>query len=66
LTFERFFERPVVTGNWLSGGASSRYPAGNRFDGPFDPAAAASAGANLARLRALAGSIVSGATSSTR
>ena len=66
LTFERFFERPVVTGNWLSGGASSRYPAGNRFDGPFDPAAAASAGANLARLRALAGSIVRGATSSTR
>ena len=69
LTFQRFFDNPVVTGNWLSGGASSRYPAGNRFDTPFDPATAAPAGANVARLRAMADTIPRGAgavTSSTR
>jgi hypothetical protein len=70
LTFQMFFEKPVVTGNWLSGGSSSRYPPGNRFDSPFDPSAAGSAGADLARLRALADAIPKGvmpaATSSTK
>ena len=32
------FPRAVMTGNWLSGGDPSKYPAGNRFDTPFDPA----------------------------
>jgi hypothetical protein len=36
LTFQRFFPGAVITGNWLSGGNSSKYPAGNRFDSPFN------------------------------
>jgi hypothetical protein len=57
LTFQMYFPDPVVTGNWLSGGPSSKYPAGNRFDGTFTlrlTAAATSdaqgAGANLSKL----------------
>ena len=60
-TLQAFFEAPQVTGNWLSGGQASRYPKGNRFEAPFDPAGAAAAGANLARLRALAESAAKGA-----
>ena len=36
LTLQMYFPGAVVTGNWLSGGNPSRYPAGNRFDTPFD------------------------------
>lgn len=36
LTLQTFFPGAVVTGNWLSGGPSARYPAGNRFNTPFD------------------------------
>jgi len=57
LTFQMYFPSAVVTGNWLSGGPSSKYPAGNRFDGTFTlrlTAAATSdtqgAGANLSKL----------------
>jgi len=60
LTFQRFFDAPVVTSNWLSGGPSGRYPAGNRFDTPFDPANTRGAGASYARLRALADAVVQG------
>ena len=31
-----YFPAAVIAGNWLSGGSSSRYPSGNRFDAPFD------------------------------
>jgi hypothetical protein len=65
LTLERFFDKPVITGNWLSGGSSARYPAGNRFDAPFDASAAGSAGADVARLRALAESIPKGASAAS-
>jgi hypothetical protein len=37
VTLQMYFPGAVVTGNWLSGGSSSRYPSGNRFDAPFDP-----------------------------
>ena len=36
LTFQMYFPGAVVTGNWLSGGTSSRYPSGNRFEEPFE------------------------------
>ncbi|PYR80694.1 MAG: hypothetical protein DMF86_00055 [Acidobacteria bacterium] len=36
LTFQMYFPAAVIAGNWLSGGSSSRYPSGNRFDAPFD------------------------------
>jgi hypothetical protein len=36
LTFQMYFPDIVFTGNWLSGGTSSKYPAGNRFEEPFD------------------------------
>ena len=69
-TFQKFFVDPVIAGNWLSGGSPARYPAGNRFDSPFDASAAGAAGANVARLRSLAAAIPSGtlprATSSAR
>ncbi len=38
LTFQMYFPAAAVTGNWLSGGSSSRYPSGNRFDAPFEAA----------------------------
>jgi len=62
LALQRYFPGAVVTGNWLSGGNPSKYPAGNRFDTPFDLdlAGAGSAvadppptGANVTRLRLL-------------
>jgi hypothetical protein len=31
-----YFPGSLITGNWLSGGSSSRYPPGNRFEEPFD------------------------------
>jgi hypothetical protein len=60
LTFERFFNAPVVAGNWLSGGPGGRYPTGNRFDAPFDPANAKGAGVDVAAMRALADAIEHG------
>ena len=71
LTLQTFFPGAVVTGNWLSGGSSSRYPAGNRFDTPFEPKAAKAAGADLTRFSPLLESVTKGiatgaATSSTR
>jgi len=36
LTFQMFFPTAIFTGNWLSGGSSSRYPPGNTFQEPFD------------------------------
>jgi hypothetical protein len=69
LTFQKFFDSPVVTGNWLSGGSSAKYPEGNRFDAPFDETAAGAIGADVPRLRRLIETIptgVSAATSSAR
>ena len=43
LTLQMYFPGAVMTGNWLSGGNPSRYPAGNRFDTPFNPALTADA-----------------------
>jgi len=57
---QRFFPDAVVTGNWLSGGVSSKYPKGNRFDAPFDETGASPAGADLARLRLLIESVPKG------
>jgi hypothetical protein len=36
LTLQMYFPGAVVTGNWLSGGSSTRYPAGNRYEVPFE------------------------------
>ena len=36
LTIQMYFPSSVITGNWLSGGSSSRYPAGNEFQEPFE------------------------------
>lgn len=36
LTLQRYFPGAVITGNWLSGGNSAKYPAGNRFETPFN------------------------------
>jgi hypothetical protein len=36
LTLQMYFPSPVITGNWLSGGSSSRYPAGNTYQEPFE------------------------------
>lgn len=67
LTFQMYFPDVVFTGNWLSGGARSRYPAGNRFDEPFDPKLtpgsppnADGSGANIPRLLPLLQSIPAG------
>jgi hypothetical protein len=66
LTLQMYFPEPVVTGNWLSGGSSSRYPPGNRFEEPFDPQASSSLantsapGANISRLMSLADNVVRG------
>jgi hypothetical protein len=60
LTLQMYFPGSIVTGNWLSGGSASRYPAGNRFDVPFDNGLATassstvpSTGANVAKLMPL-------------
>jgi hypothetical protein len=60
LTFQMFFPTALFTGNWLSGGSSSRYPPGNTFEEPFDIKATSSSGqrpgANVyALLRAMEG-----------
>jgi len=66
LTFQMYFPDPVVTGNWLSGGTSSRYPSGNRFEEPFDlkltsaPASAPVQGADVGHLLPLVETIQSG------
>ena len=36
LTLQMYFPAAQITGNWMSGGSESRYPAGNRFEVPFD------------------------------
>jgi hypothetical protein len=63
LTLQTFFTNPVVKGNWLSGGASGRYPAGNRFDAPFDSTAAGTTGADLAALRRVIDGVKRGVSS---
>jgi len=67
LTLQMYFPDATVTGNWLSGGAPSRYPPGNRFDAGFTlnltTAAASLAqgpGANLARLLPLLQAVPNG------
>ena len=71
LTLQKYFPGAVITGNWLSGGNSSRYPPGNRFDSPFNagltaaastsPAAGArGAGADAARMLGFVAAIRSG------
>lgn len=71
LTLQRYFPGAVITGNWLSGGNSSKYPAGNRFEIPFDSGVSAlassspaagprPAGADVPRLLALAAAIRTG------
>ncbi len=73
-TFKRFFPGATVTGNWLSGGSSSKYPAGNRFDTPFDSgvrsgpkdgSAPPKTGADVARLLAMAAAVAKGVMSKT-
>ena len=71
LTLKMYFPGAVMTGNWLSGGNASRYPAGNRFEAPFDPGLTTSvttrsesgirpAGADVGRLLGLVESIRAG------
>jgi len=68
VTLQMYFPGATVTANWLSGGSGSRYPAGNRFEEPFDlklgTAAAAvvtpGPGANLARLLPLLDTVPAG------
>ena len=68
LTLQMYFPGSVITGNWLSGGSSSRYPAGNRFEEPFEldlnPATAATAqlgpGTNVRMLLIVIDSVVRG------
>jgi hypothetical protein len=67
---ERFFPGAVVSGNWLSGGSASKYPAGNRFESPFDSgiaagarppaAAAATIGARVGALLKMADNVTNG------
>ena len=44
---EGYFPDGVVSGNWLQGGTSSRYPAGNYFAGTFEGAFVGSAQGNF-------------------
>lgn len=67
LTLQMYFPDAIFTGNWLSGGPASRYPAGNRFDDGFKlnltsaaGAAGNGPGANLARLLPLLQAIPNG------
>jgi hypothetical protein len=48
LTIQMYFPSSVITGNWLSGGSSGRYPPGNRFEEPFDVYLSAGAGSAAA------------------
>ena len=66
-TLQMYFPGVVLTGNWLSGGNPSRYPAGNRFEAPFNPVRetamaveARAAGAAIAKLRPLLDSVPRG------
>ena len=69
LTFQMYFPSAIFAGNWLSGGSSSQYPPGNRFEEPFDmklptgPGSATSApetGANLRVLLSIIENVVRG------
>jgi hypothetical protein len=71
LTLQMYFPNVVMTGNWLSGGNPAKYPAGNRFEVPFDAgltvtsgtalvSAPGQAGADVAKLRPLLDSIPKG------
>lgn len=71
LTLLKYFPGAVVTGNWLSGGNSSRYPPGNRFESPFNagldarvtastPIGPPATGADVARLLAMVARVQSG------
>jgi hypothetical protein len=66
LTFQMYFPSMVMTGNWISGGSSSRYPAGNRFEEPFQvPMPVGNAllqgpGANVRMLLAMADNVRKG------
>ena len=71
LALNMYFPNLVLTGNWLSGGPSSKYPAGNRFDTPFTAgltatsgsaavAAGQQAGADVGKLRALLDTVPKG------
>jgi hypothetical protein len=64
LALNMYFPDVVMTGNWLSGGNPARYPAGNRFETPFNSgitftsgsaivAAPQPAGADVGKLRPL-------------
>ena len=68
LTLQMYFPDALITGNWLSGGASSRYPPGNRFDAGFSlnltaapaSAAAPAVGANVGKLLPLLDNVTKG------
>ena len=62
LTFQMYFPDIVFTGNWLSGGISSKYPSGNRFEEPFDLNlnAGNGIGAELAKLTPLLNTVPKG------
>lgn len=71
LALNMYFPGLVLTGNWLSGGNPARYPAGNRFETPFNPGIAPTsgsaivatpqpAGADVAKLRALLDTVPKG------
>jgi hypothetical protein len=68
LTLQMYCPGAVVTGNWLSGGNPARYPAGNRFDVPFDSGLSGAAapqtppapGADIAKLRPLLDTVTKG------
>jgi hypothetical protein len=71
LALQMYFPGIVMTGNWLSGGNAAKYPAGNRFEAPFDPGLTIvngavllsqprAAGADLARLKPVLDSVPKG------
>jgi hypothetical protein len=71
LALQTYFPDIVMTGNWLSGGNAAKYPAGNRFDSPFDLGLTVvngvmlvseprAAGADLARLKPVFESVPKG------
>jgi hypothetical protein len=59
LALQMYFPAAVVTGNWFSGGNPAKYPAGNRFDVPFDPDVTVT-GADAGKLRPLLETIPKG------
>ena len=66
LTIQMYFPGSVITGNWISGGVSSKYPPGNRFNVPFQitvPGGTApfqGSGANLRLLQIVAENVQRG------